>query len=137
MTIGTLTCAPNCSFRVMRPYTHEVSFSGVLGMPVITDNVFLFPANIVTVFDYVCVFKPSFYHWGNGAFQMNALIDEYYYQPAGGGVHNPVDFSLILVKPTSTHGYVIHNIPFGVSTTPNYFDLPPQDAPYWLTDETA
>jgi hypothetical protein len=118
----------------MRPTMLEVSFSGILGLPTITDNVYLFPANVFTLFDYVCVFKPSFHAWGNGAFQMSAIVDEYYYQPPGGGTHSPVDFSLTFVKPTTTHGYVLHNVPFGVSTAPNYFLLPPQDAPYWLYD---
>lgn len=115
----------------MRPYIYQIRFSGILGTPIISDNVWLFPANIFTLFDYVCVFKPAFYVWNKGAFLLSALLDEYYYQPAGGGAHNPVDFSWTFEKPTSPLGASLLNIPFGVSTTPNAFTLPSVNQDYW------
>jgi len=115
----------------MRPHISRVSFSGILGTPVISGNVFFFPANIFTLFDYICVFKPAFWNWSAGAFQMTALVDEYYYQPSGGGFHGPVDFQLLWIKPVDALGPILHNIPFGVSTTPNLFSMPPQTVDYW------
>jgi hypothetical protein len=121
----------------MRPALKQVGFSGILGIPTITANVFFFPANIFTLFDYVCVFNPNFYPWKSSAWQLSAIVSEYYYQPSGGGIHSPVDFQLYWTVPTTSTPYRLLNIPFGVSTTPNWFDLPPADQPYWYDGTEA
>lgn len=115
----------------MRSYITQVSFSGVLGIPVITDNVFFFTANPAIVFDYTCIFKPAFWQWSAGAFFLEDILDEYYYENHGGGPHNPVTFSLAYVPHGLNDLPAINNVPFGVSTAPNYFPLPPATQPYW------
>jgi hypothetical protein len=109
----------------------QISFSGVLGTPTITDNVFFFPANPAIVFDYTCIINPVFWVWSAGSFFLKDVVTEYYYENPGGGTHNPVTFSLTYVKAVSLDGPSILNVPFGVSTTPNYFPLPPPTQPYW------
>ena len=131
MVIGNLTCSPNCSFRLMRSYITQVSFSGILGLPIITDNVFFFPANMFTLFDYVCIFNPKFFAWNAGAWLLDAIVDEYYYQPSGGGIKTPVDFSLTYIKHSDDDLPSVLNVPFSVSTPPNTFALPPADQDYW------
>jgi len=137
MTIGLFTCTPQCQFRIMRSYLTQISFSGVLGMPVITDNVFFFTANPAIVFDYTCVFKPAFWQWSAGAFFLEDILDEYYYENHGGGTHNPVNFSLTFVYHGLNNLPSINNVPFGVSEPPNYFPLPPATAPYWRNGDQA
>jgi hypothetical protein len=131
MTIGTFTCSPQCQFRLMRSYMTQISFSGVLGMPVITDNKFFFTANPAIVFDYTCIFKPAWWQWSAGAFFLEDLIDEFYYEVHGGGVHNGVNFSATYVYHGLNNEPSVNYVPFGVSTPPNYFPLPPADRPYW------
>jgi hypothetical protein len=109
----------------------EVSISGILGLPVITDNVFYFPHPVIPNEDYYLIFNPRFWEWSPGAFILSAIVDEYYHVFTGDPTHYPVDFSLTCVKPTGTHRYCINNVPFGVSTPPNYFTLPAIDQPYW------
>jgi hypothetical protein len=115
----------------MRPQISEISVSGILGTPVIVDNVFHFIGPVLSNEDYWLVINPKFWEWSAGAFLLNSIVDEYYHTFTFDPVRHPVDFSLTLVKPTSSHGYVINNVPFGVSTPPNYFTLPPPDQPYW------
>lgn len=103
----------------------------MLGMPVITDNVFFFTANPAIVFDYTCIFKPAFWEWSAGAFFLEDILDEYYYEVHGGGPHNPVTFSLTWVANGLAKLPSINNVPFGVSTTPNYFQMPAAPVPYW------
>lgn len=131
MTIGTFTCTPSTEFRVMRSYINQLSFSGVLGLPVITGNVFFFPANPAIVYDYTCIIKPEFWSWSAGAFFLGQLIDEYYYENPGGGVHHGVNFSLTYVFHGLNDLPSIYNVPFGVAMTPNYFQMPAATMPYW------
>lgn len=115
----------------MRSYMTQISFSGVLGTPIITDNVFFFPANPAIVFDYTCIFNPDFWSWSAGAFFLKDLLIDYYYENPGGGTHNPVTFTLTWLPHGLSDLPTIHNIPFGVATTPNYFPLPSPTVPYW------
>jgi hypothetical protein len=115
----------------MRPQIFEISISGILGIPVITDNVFYWNHPVGPTEDYYLVMNPAFWEWSAGAFLLKSIVNEYYHTFTGDPTHYPVDFSLTLVKPTSSHGYVINNVPFGVSTPPTYFTLPPPDQPYW------
>lgn len=121
----------------MRPDIDEISISGILGIPVITDNVFFWHDPVIPGEDYTLIFNPRFWAWSAGAFQIKAIVDEYYHVFPPDPTHYPVDFSLTLVKPTSLHGYVINNVPFGVSTTPNYFSLPVKTQPYWGDGDIA
>jgi len=115
----------------MRPSLLEVSVSGILGLPVITDNVFYFPHPVLPNEDYYLVWNPNFWAWSAGAFQLSALVSEYYHVFAGDPTHYPVDFQMYFEKPAGAHLYCVRNVPFGVSTPPNYFTLPPIDRPYW------
>jgi hypothetical protein len=121
----------------MRPWLTEISISGILGIPIIVGNTFYFPHPVLPNEDYYLVFNPAFWQWSKGAFQLSAVVSEYYHVFAGDPTHYPVDFSLTWVRPTLTHGFVIHNIPFGVSTPPNYFALPGNSEPYWYYGSEA
>jgi len=121
----------------MRSYLPQVSFSGVLGTPIITDNVFFFPANPSIVFDYTLIFKEKFWAWSAGAWFLGDIVEEYYYENAGGGPHNGVNFSLTYVPAANSLGPSVYNVPFGVSTTPNYFALPSATVPYWRNGDIS
>lgn len=97
----------------------------------ITGDTFFFPANITTLFDYVCVFQPGFIAWNSKSWRLETMLKEYYYQTPGGGVHNPVDFALTWLPPDATQGARILNVPFGVSTPPTTTLLASAPPSYW------
>lgn len=115
----------------MRSYLTQISFSGVLGTPVQTDNVFFFPANPAIVFDYTCVINPLFWEWRPSWWWLEDLVTEYWYTGPTAPGQNPVNFSLSYIPHGLNNQPTINNVPFGVSTPPNYFPLPPATAPYW------
>lgn len=132
MTIGAGSFPQGEDFSFRRSYVYRLAFSGVLGVPVIAGNAFVFPANPVTLFDYVCIFRPSFVPWSSNMYTLGNMLEEYYYMPPGGGPHNPVDYSLQFFPPASAAGAYILNIPFGASTTPNFTPLALAPDDYWL-----
>ncbi len=132
MTIGNGYFPQGEDFAFTRTLIYRVAFSGILGTPIIAGNVFVFPANPTTLFDYVCVFRPSFIPWSSNHYNLGSLLSEYYYMPPGGGVHSPVDYSLQYFPATGPSGAYVLNIPFGVATTPNFFSLALAPDGFWL-----
>lgn len=132
MTIGTGTFPQGEDFAFSRALLYRVAFSGVLGVPVILGDTWVFPANPTTLFDYVVVFRANLLPWNSATCTLGTMLKEYYYMPPGGGTHNPVNYSLQYFPATDPSGAYVLNIPFGVATTPTFYTLATTPPDYWL-----
>jgi len=109
----------------------HLAISGILGLPVITGNHFLFPHPVLPNEDYHLVMLAAFLPWSSGAFLLKDLVVEYYHTFTGDPAHYPVDFQLSLNVTYEVGHYTLLNVPFGVLTGPNLIPLPPRTVPYW------
>jgi hypothetical protein len=132
MTIGTLTCIPSPDFSFKRSYIGQVSISGILGLPVMFGDYWYFPHPVLPNEDYHLVWRQNFLDWSSNRWTLDYVVKEYYHTFTGDPTHYPVDFSLRFFPQTATALSNILNVPFGVSTPPNFFGLDSAPPSYWL-----
>jgi len=131
MTIGNLIAIPNKSFSFRRSYLTTVSISGILGLPVVTGNVWHFPGPVLPNEDYWLIWRDGFLPWTSNMWTLDWIVAEYYHTFTGDPTHYPVDFSLKWTSPRAGVPSDILNVPFGVSTPPNTFLLEGAPSGYW------
>lgn len=131
MTIGVITCAKGCNYRVMRGYLTRFRTTGVTGTPVITGSSYFWAAATWPI-DVTITFLPEFYAWNKGAFQLKAILVESFYQHLPDPTKIPLDVELSYIPGTSlTAGAALG---MSLASNPNdllFHSLPPVNQPYW------